>query len=149
MTFHDFPQLLLHVLNSECSVELFAMQVWMVWFRRNKVRIAPLGFPLNLISQRAYEALMEYRIAQQWTIRTRTSVEIGARWSPLPNGQSKLWCNNVQRGWKGTYRCNFAWHQRVGNGVCIIEHLTHDFNGGNGSHGRHPSHWTLLRAGFR
>ncbi|XP_050281937.1 uncharacterized protein LOC126722840 [Quercus robur] len=57
MTFHDFPQLLLHVLNSECSVELFAMQVWMVWFRRNKVRTAPPGFPLNLISQRANDGV--------------------------------------------------------------------------------------------
>ena len=89
MTFHDFPQLLLHVLNLECSVELFALQVWTVWFRKNKVRIAPPGFPLNLISQRAYEELMEYKAAQQWTIRTRTSVRSGARWSPPPDGWYK------------------------------------------------------------
>ena len=82
MTFHGFPQLLLHVLNSKCSVELFAMQVWTVWFRRNKGRTTPPGFPLNMITQRAYEALMEYRAAQQRTISTRSSVKSGARWSP-------------------------------------------------------------------
>ena len=82
MTFHGFPQLLLHVLNSKCSVELFAMQVWTVWFRRNKGRTTPPGFPLNMITQRTYEALMEYRAAQQRTISTRSSVKSGARWSP-------------------------------------------------------------------
>uniref|UniRef100_A0A7N2KUN3 Reverse transcriptase zinc-binding domain-containing protein n=1 Tax=Quercus lobata TaxID=97700 RepID=A0A7N2KUN3_QUELO len=89
MTFHDFPQLLLHVLNSECNVELFATQVWTVWFRRNKVRTTPPGFPLYLIAQRAYEALMEYRAAQQRTISTRSSVRLGARWSPPLDGWYK------------------------------------------------------------
>ena len=32
---------------------------------------------------------MEYRAAQQWTIRTRTSVRTGARWSPPPDGSYK------------------------------------------------------------
>ena len=32
---------------------------------------------------------MEYRAAQQWTIRTRTSVRTGARWSPPPDGWYK------------------------------------------------------------
>nr|POE82058.1 autophagy-related protein 8f [Quercus suber] len=61
MTFQDFPQLVLHIFSSGCSVELFAMQAWTIWFRKNKVRTAPPGFPLNLISQKAYDALMEYR----------------------------------------------------------------------------------------
>ena len=82
MTFHDFPQLLLHVLDSECSVELFAMQVWTIWFRRNKITTTPLGFPLNLIAQRAYEALMEYRAAQQRPSSTRSSIRSYAWWSP-------------------------------------------------------------------
>nr|POE74968.1 hypothetical protein CFP56_26548 [Quercus suber] len=49
-TFQDFPQLLLHVFESGCSVELFAMQIWTIWYRRKKARTAPPGFPLNLIS---------------------------------------------------------------------------------------------------
>ena len=32
MTFQDFPQLLLHVFKSGCNIELFAMQIWTIWY---------------------------------------------------------------------------------------------------------------------
>ncbi|KAL0014213.1 hypothetical protein SO802_001282 [Lithocarpus litseifolius] len=89
LTFCDFPQLLHHILDSDCSGELFAMQAWTVWFRRNKVRTAPPGFPLNLIAQRAYDALLEFRTAQQRSRNTRPSARTVARWSPPTDGWYK------------------------------------------------------------
>ena len=41
--FQSFPQVLLHVLESSCSGDLFAMLTWNIWFRQNKVRTSPLG----------------------------------------------------------------------------------------------------------
>ncbi|KAK7857552.1 putative ribonuclease h protein, partial [Quercus suber] len=79
MTFQDFPQLVLHIFSSGCSVELFAMQAWTIWFRKNKVRTAPPGFPLNLISQKAYDALMEYRLAQSRKAQTSLSARPDAK----------------------------------------------------------------------
>ena len=51
--FQDFPHLLLHVFESGCSAKMFAMQTWTIWYRRNNVRTAPPGFPLNLIVYQA------------------------------------------------------------------------------------------------
>ncbi|XP_075649845.1 uncharacterized protein LOC142620347 [Castanea sativa] len=88
-TFDNFPQLLQHVLESDCNGELFAIQAWTVWFRRNKVRTDPPGFPMNLVAQRTYEALMEYREAQQKSRSIRPSVRTDTRWSPPLDGWFK------------------------------------------------------------
>ena len=61
--FHDFTHLITHIFELWCSVELFVMQIWKIWYQRNKVRTAPSRFPLNLIVQQAYEALLEYQTA--------------------------------------------------------------------------------------
>ena len=50
-TFQDFLQLLLHGFESGCSVELFAMRIWTIWYQRNKAQTAPPGFPLKFIAQ--------------------------------------------------------------------------------------------------
>ena len=52
------------VLESDCNAEFFAMLTWTIWFRRNKIRCAPLGFPLDQVSQRAFTSLMEFRAVQ-------------------------------------------------------------------------------------
>ncbi|KAL0011847.1 hypothetical protein SO802_006955 [Lithocarpus litseifolius] len=82
ITFQDFPQLMLHILSSDCSLELFAMQAWTIWFRRNKVRTAPPGFPLNLISQKAYDTLLEYRSVQPRNIQSGPSFRTETKWTP-------------------------------------------------------------------
>nr|POF23123.1 hypothetical protein CFP56_77193 [Quercus suber] len=81
--FPDFSHLINLVFKSGCSAELFAMQSWTIWFRRNKVRSAPLGFPLNLIVQRTYEALVEYRAAQPRHSLVAPTTRQWARWIPL------------------------------------------------------------------
>ena len=45
--FQTFPQVLYHVLESDCSGDLFAMLIWNIWFRLNKVRTSPPGWPLD------------------------------------------------------------------------------------------------------
>ena len=52
--------------------------------RRNKVRTTPPGFPLNLIVQRPFEALMEYRSAQPKETMAAPTVRTRVRWSPPP-----------------------------------------------------------------
>ena len=52
--------------------------------RRNKVRTTPPGFPLNLIVQRPFEALMEYRSAQPKETMAAPTVRTCVRWSPPP-----------------------------------------------------------------
>nr|POF10818.1 nac transcription factor 32 [Quercus suber] len=49
---------------------------------QNKVRTAPPGFPLNLIVQRAYEALLEYWTAQPRHTMAAPTARQRARWSP-------------------------------------------------------------------
>nr|POE66314.1 nac transcription factor 32 [Quercus suber] len=64
----------------------YQYKVWTIWYRRNKVRTAPPGFPLNLIVQRAYEALLEYRTAQPRHTMAAPTAKQRARWSPpLPD----------------------------------------------------------------
>ena len=82
--FHDFTHLISHIFESGCSVELFAMQIWTIWYGRNKAKSAPLGFPLTLIVQRAYEALLEYRAAQPWHSMAAPTAKQHARWIPPP-----------------------------------------------------------------
>nr|POF27389.1 hypothetical protein CFP56_14504 [Quercus suber] len=64
-------------------------QIWTIWYRRNNVRTAPPGFPLNLIVQRAFEALMEYRSAQPKKFVAAPMVRPRARWTPPPVGWFK------------------------------------------------------------
>jgi len=87
--FPVFSHLIIHVFELGCSAELFAMQIWTIWFRRNKVRSAPLGFPLNLIAQRAYEALVEYRAAQPRHSLAAPTTRQRARWIPPPPNWNK------------------------------------------------------------
>ena len=82
--FPVFSHLIIHVFESGCSAELFAIQIWTIWSRRNKVRSAPLGFPLNLIARRAYEALVEYRAAQPHHSLAAPTTRQRARWIPPP-----------------------------------------------------------------
>ena len=65
------------------------MQAWTIWFRRNKVRMTPPGFPLNLIFQKAYDALMEYRLAQPRKAQTGLSARPDAKWAPPRVGWHK------------------------------------------------------------
>ena len=60
------------------------MQIWTIWYGRNKAKSAPLGFPLTLIVQRAYEALLEYRAAQPWHSMAAPTAKQHARWIPPP-----------------------------------------------------------------
>lgn len=98
MTLVDFPQLLLHVLDSDCSEDLFALQAWTVWFRRNKVRTAPL----------------EYRSAQQKSRNTRPSVRIDARWSPPPDGWYKANIDAATFHEEGRAGIGIIWHNSNG-----------------------------------
>ena len=60
------------------------MQIWKIWYRRNKVKIAPPRFPLNLIVQRAYEALLEYQTTQPRHTTATPIAKQRPRWSPPP-----------------------------------------------------------------
>uniref|UniRef100_A0A7N2MVZ4 RNase H type-1 domain-containing protein n=1 Tax=Quercus lobata TaxID=97700 RepID=A0A7N2MVZ4_QUELO len=64
MSFSDFPQLLSDVLDSDCSPEFFSMLTRTIWFRCNKVRFSPSGFPLDQVLQQAITSLLEFRVAQ-------------------------------------------------------------------------------------
>ena len=88
--FQDFPHLLIHVFYSGCSAEMFVMQIWMIWYRRNNFRTAPPGFPLNLIVQRAFEVLMKYQSTQPKKTVAAPTVRPCARWSPPPIGWFKV-----------------------------------------------------------
>nr|POE73735.1 hypothetical protein CFP56_78752 [Quercus suber] len=61
--FQNFPQVLLYVLDSDCSDDMFAMLIWNIWFRRNQVRTSPPGWPLDQVAQQAYQSLQEFRSA--------------------------------------------------------------------------------------
>ena len=60
------------------------MQIWTIWYQRHKVRTAPSRFPLNLIEQQAYEALLEYQTTQPRHTMAAPIAKQRARWSPPP-----------------------------------------------------------------
>ena len=62
--FGTFQELLSHVIQIGCNVELFAMLVWTIWCRRNTIRVNPTGFPLDQVLQRAIDYLLEFRATQ-------------------------------------------------------------------------------------
>ena len=64
-------------------------KIWTIWYRRNKVKTAPPGFPLNLIVQRVYEALLEYQTAQPRHTMAAPTARQRARWSPPPPDRFK------------------------------------------------------------
>ena len=80
--FQNFPQVLLHVLDSDCSSDMFAMLAWNIWFRRNQARTAPPGWPLEQIVQHAYQSLQEFRSAQPRKPNAATSGLVW--WQPPP-----------------------------------------------------------------
>ena len=79
-SFGNFQQLLSHVLQSGCNVELFSMMVWTIWFRRNTIRVNPTDFPVDQVLQRAIESLLEFRVAQPR--KQPTPPRPLAKWSP-------------------------------------------------------------------
>ena len=85
--FQSFPQVLLHVLESSCSGDLFAMLTWNIWFRQNKVRTSPLGQPLDQIAQQAYQSLQEFRSTQPRKPIAATPAQV--HWQPLLVDQVK------------------------------------------------------------
>lgn len=84
-SFENFPHLLSHVFESGCNAELFAMVTWTIWFRRNKVRSTPPGFPVDQVQQCAFDSLLEFRTAQPR--KQPTPARPLSKWSP-PAGDS-------------------------------------------------------------
>ena len=78
--FGTFQELLSHVIQIGCNVELFAMLVWTIWCRRNTIRVNPTGFPLDQVLQRAIDYLMEFRATQPR--KQPTPPQPLAKWSP-------------------------------------------------------------------
>ena len=86
--FQNFTQVLLHVLDSDCNSELFAMLVWNIWYRRNLARTSPPGWPLEQIAQQAYQSLQEFRSAQpRKSVAATSGLE---RWQPPPANLIKI-----------------------------------------------------------
>ena len=49
--FLDFSQLLLHVMEAKLDIELFAMIVWTIWLKRNKIISTPQPSLLTWLSK--------------------------------------------------------------------------------------------------
>ena len=64
------------------------MLVWTIWYRRNKARTPPLAMPLDLVPQRAFESLMEFRSAQPRKVSAPVRPRI--RWTPPPEDFYKI-----------------------------------------------------------
>ena len=56
----DFQKLVLHVEEAGLGLELFSMIVWLLWQRRNQVRVGTPTIPLSQIVTRAQQQLQDF-----------------------------------------------------------------------------------------
>ena len=56
----DFQKLVLHVEEAGLGLELFSMIVWLLWQRRNQVRVGTPTIPLGQIVTRAQQQLQDF-----------------------------------------------------------------------------------------
>ena len=64
------------------------MLVWTIWYRQNKARTSPPAMPLDVVPQRAFESLMEFRTAQLRKVSALAIPRI--RWTPPPGDFYKI-----------------------------------------------------------
>ena len=88
-------------------MELFAIMVWTIWFRRNTIRVNPTGFPVDQVLQRAIDSLLEFRAAQ-------------LRKQPTPPRPLVKWSPPVEEYYKVNFDGTvFRGEEKAGIGVII------------------------------
>lgn len=65
------------------------MVAWTIWFRHNKVRSTPPGFPVDQVQQCAFDSLLEFRTAQPRKQPT-TARPLLSKWSPTAGDSYKV-----------------------------------------------------------
>ena len=83
------------------------MMVWTIWFRRNTIRVNPIGFPVDQVLQRAIDSLLEFRVAQ-------------LRKQPTPPRPLVKWSPPVEEYYKVNFDgAVFRGEEKAGIGVII------------------------------
>lgn len=62
------------------NLEEFAMIVWLIWIRRNKLRINEAAFPSTKLVQSASALLVEFQQGKQWQDPKKNAGPV--RWQP-------------------------------------------------------------------
>ena len=79
----DFQKLVLHVEEAGLGLELFSMIVWLLWQRRNQVRVGTPTIPLDQIVTRAQQQLQDfYRVQPVKTTSMNPNHHSTATWNP-------------------------------------------------------------------
>ena len=80
----DFQKLILHVHETGLDLELFATVVWMLWHRRNQIRVSSnAATPLGHIAVGARQQLQNYsRVQPAKSATETTNIHTAVNWSP-------------------------------------------------------------------
>ncbi|KAG6647295.1 hypothetical protein CIPAW_07G069100 [Carya illinoinensis] len=103
-------------LHSQCelqTMELFAMTIWGIWQRRNKLVFESSFLHPNSLAQTAAHQLVNFKAAQMAPISaTQMHTNHAATWTPPPEGVIKI-------NWDAALR---EAHDRVGIGLVARDH---------------------------
>ncbi|XP_030940101.1 uncharacterized protein LOC115965032 [Quercus lobata] len=80
----DFQKLILHVHEAGLDLDLFAMVVWLLWHRRNQIRVSSnSATPLGHIAASARQQLQDYSWVQLAKLATEAAnLHTAVTWSP-------------------------------------------------------------------
>ena len=79
----DFQKLILHVDEIELDLDLLAMIVWILWHRRNQIRVGNVATSLGQIVASARQQLQDYnRVQPAKPASEMANLHIAVTWSP-------------------------------------------------------------------
>ena len=79
----DFQKLILHVDEIRLDLDLFAMIVWLLWHRRNQIRVGNAATSLDQIVASARQQLQDYNRMQLAKPTSKTAnLHLAVTWSP-------------------------------------------------------------------
>lgn len=89
--FHDFKELFQYIIKEGKNLECFATIIWMVWFRRNALRIGSKPFPIHQVIPDVRAVQAEYRCATPPKLPDITNrVPQQVSWKPPPRATLKV-----------------------------------------------------------
>ncbi|KAK9983798.1 hypothetical protein SO802_033323 [Lithocarpus litseifolius] len=88
---HTISELIKLTHDEGKDVNLLAMILWTVWYRRNKLRTTNEEYPVSQVSTNAKHALTEYHQANQAiTLQSPVCTRPRVKWSPPPTENFKV-----------------------------------------------------------
>ena len=95
-TFMDFKELLSWLITNDHNLELFSTSVWLIWTKRNQVRLSQPNISVHQIPSSAKERVAELKLTEPApSITWPDLTSFRAKWHPPNSDMVKINCNGA------------------------------------------------------